>query len=80
MKRQQQLNKLIKSFSILAYEVSLANNLNLQDINIHMEDLFVTILNSLYKNKTFRNINNNENNASAIDLGDSDYELAYQVT
>lgn len=68
------------AFSHIANKVKLHNDLNLQDINIHLENFFRDILNVLYKDREFINLNEFDNNFTAIDLGDNINQMAFQVT
>jgi len=68
------------ALSFIANKVELNNHLNLLDINILIENLFRDILNVIYKDRTFTNLNSEESNFTAIDLGDSKKDLAFQVT
>lgn len=68
------------ALSHIANKVNLHNHLNLQDINIHLENFFRDILNIIYKDRKFKNLNSLEGNYPSIDLGDDLKELAIQVT
>lgn len=69
------------ALTFIATKVSINNHLNLQDINIYLENFFRDILNIIFSGeRTFSNLNKNEGNFAAIDLGDDKNEYAIQVT
>lgn len=68
------------ALSHIANKVNLHNHLNLQDINILLENFFRDILNVIYKDRIFTNLNAEESNFTAIDLGDDKKKLAIQIT
>lgn len=69
-----------EAFSHIVNKVALENHLNLQNINIYLENFFRDILNIMYSDRTFENLNKEEGNFASIDLGDNIKELAIQVT
>ena len=69
-----------EALSHIANKVNLHNHLNLQDINILLENFFRDILNIIYRDRDFKNLNTEESNFTAIDLGDDKKELAIQIT
>lgn len=69
-----------EALSHIATKVAIHNHLNLQDINIYLENFFRDILNIIYSDRAFENLNNQEVNFTAIDLGDDKKDLAIQVT
>lgn len=69
-----------EALSHIANKVNLHNHLNLQDINILLENFFRDILNIIYKDRLFKNLNAVESNFTAIDLGDDKKDLAIQIT
>ncbi|MDY3547429.1 SMEK domain-containing protein [Riemerella anatipestifer] len=69
-----------KALSFIVNEVELCNHLNLQNNNIHLENFFRDILNIMYEDRHFINLNSEEKNYTAIDLGDNLKELSFQVT
>lgn len=69
-----------EALSHIANKVNLHNHLNLQDINILLENFFRDILNIIYRDRDFKNLNAEESNFTAIDLGDDKKELAIQIT
>lgn len=68
------------AFGHIANKVSLENHLNLQNINIYLENFFRDILNIIFTDRTFENLNKEEGNFASIDLGDNIKDLAIQVT
>lgn len=68
------------ALSHIANKVNLHNHLNLQDINIHLENFFRDILNIIYRDRKFKNLNTLEGNYPSIDLGDNLKDLAIQIT
>ncbi len=75
--REVLLKKIIDEFSILENKIDKHNNLNLTDINLFSEDFFSKILNIIfrYNLKPFK-----KNNYPAIDLGDKENSIAFQIT
>lgn len=71
---------IISAFSILENKIKLYSHLNLQDINIHLENILRDILNVIYSDRTFMNLNTEQGNFTAIDLGDNLIDTAIQVT
>lgn len=72
---------IIDSFTHLEKKVGYYNCLNLQDININLEDTFRDLLNKIYTDREFINLNSAiDVNYAAIDLGDNINDLAIQVT
>ena len=70
---------IIKRLSILSTEVSLRNSVYYTDINKACEDFYCKLLNFVYGYELV-NINKDEENAVAIDLGDKKRRIAIQVT
>lgn len=68
------------ALSHIVNKVYLHNHLNLQDINILLENFFRDILNIIYKDRSFKNLNSLKENFASIDLGDDKNEIAIQVT
>lgn len=79
MMRIDYQKNIIKLLSWLQNEVKLHNSLSLTDINRGAEDFYCGLLNLVYGYKLI-NININELNAAAIDLGDEENKIAIQVT
>ncbi|MFK5981398.1 MAG: SMEK domain-containing protein [Flavobacteriaceae bacterium] len=71
---------IINAFSILENKIKLYSHLNLQDINIHLENILRDILNVIYSNRIFKNLNTEKGNFTSIDLGDNLNDIAFQVT
>ena len=75
--------ELIKSCSDLLYKlcdlVESRNSLNYYDINISSEYFFIPLLNQVF-GCDLQNLNNEEKNAAAIDLYDTNGKIAIQVT
>jgi len=79
--RTRYKQNIIETFSHLERKVKYNNSMNLQDINITIEDTFCELLNNLYQDRIFRNLNvDAEGSYAAIDLGDSIGDIAFQVT
>lgn len=74
------LDNITTAFSLLESKVKQYSHLNLHDINIHIENIFRDILNCLYKDRKFKNLNTLEDNFSSIDLGDDKNDISFQVT
>ena len=71
---------IVNALSFLATKIKFYASLNLQDVNIHTENIFRDILNITFQDRTFKNLNTLEDNFTAIDLGDDKNEMAFQVT
>lgn len=71
---------IINSFALLESKIKLYSHLNLQDMNIHLENILRDILNIIYKDRQFINLNAQEGNFTSIDLGDNINDIAFQVT
>jgi len=72
---------IIETFIHLEKKVNYNNSMNLQDINITVEDTFCELLNYLYLDRRFRNLNGDASGSyAAIDLGDNLNEMAFQIT
>lgn len=71
---------IINALAFLENKIKLYTSLNLQDINIHLENTFRDVLNIIYSDRNFKNLNTLEGNFTAIDLGDDKNEIAFQVT
>ncbi len=71
---------IIHAFSILETEIKLNNGFNLQDRNLNLEDFFRDLFNLLPEDRTFRNLNSESTNYTAIDLIDNNDGHAIQVT
>ena len=72
---------IIEAFTHLERKVELSSSLNLHDININTEDTFCELLNYIYSDRKFKNLNSElDVNYEAIDLGDDKNDIAFQVT
>lgn len=71
--------KIITALSWLTAQVEFHNSLSLTDINHGAEDFYCGLLNLIYGLK-LKNINIIDNNSAAIDLGDDQEKIAFQVT
>lgn len=71
---------IIGAFALLESKIKLYSHLNLQDINIHLENILRDILNIIYSDRQFINLNTEEGNFASIDLGDNINDIAFQVT
>lgn len=74
------LDNITTAFGLLEKKINQYSHLNLHDINIHIENIFRDILNILYCDRKFVNLNTLEANFSAIDLGDNLNDIAFQIT
>jgi hypothetical protein len=79
-RRKNNIDKVNDAFAILAHKVSLSNSLNLQDINIHAENFFRDVLNYIFKDRKFKNLNYEYLNSEAIDLGDTINDMSFQIS
>jgi hypothetical protein len=68
------------AFALLESKISLNSHLNLQDINIHLENILRDILNIIYTDRQFINLNTEKGNYTSIDLGDNINDISFQVT
>jgi len=73
------INDIIERLSWIKAQVSLYNKINLTDINILSESFYKDLLNLTFGYQ-LTNINIDERNAAAIDLGDESNKIAIQVT
>lgn len=71
---------IVNALSFLENKIKFYASLNLHDINIHIENIFRDILNKIFPGKNFRNLNSLEGNFTAIDLGDDENKIAFQIT
>ncbi len=80
--REQNYKICSKWLTFLQLEVKNDNYLNLQNINVHSENLFRDLFNLVYDTYKYklRNSNYKSQNASAIDLFDDEQKLVIQVT
>jgi hypothetical protein len=73
------MDNIIRRLTYVQSNVQTSSSLNLTDINVHAENFFRDLLNLVLGTK-LSNINIDESNAAAIDLGDGAAKLAVQVT
>lgn len=78
--RKEFIDKNLEAFAFLAVKIDFLSCLNLQDLNIHLENTFRDLLNLIYGDRIFRNLNSVSGNFTAIDLGDDKLDIAFQVT
>lgn len=79
MKRQELLSEILKYLTYIQLQVGLSNALSFTDINKHAENFYRDLLNLAF-DYNLVNINIEEPNAAAIDLGDEQISIAIQVT
>lgn len=79
MIRKAGMDSIIQRLSYLKSQVEVSTSQNLTDINIYAENFFRDFLNLVFGHN-FNNINIDEKNAAAIDLGDKVARIAVQVT
>jgi len=77
--RKTHFERIKKILNFVRIEVTTAGQLNLTDVHIYAENFYRDFLNLLYDWK-LTNINEEERNATAIDLGDRQLRKAIQVT
>ena len=77
--RRSLIDRITAQFTRIRLEVAARNSLHLNDLNIHAEEFFKTLLNKVY-NYNLINLNLDSIVAKAIDLGDYDARVAIQVT
>jgi len=77
--RKTEMDSIIERLSYIKSQVEISTSQNLIDINIYSENFFRDLLN-LVLGHHFQNINIDEKNAAAIDLGDKVAKIAVQVT
>lgn len=79
MNRAEYLTNICDSLAILSKQVEIRNSVNLYDINIISEDFYNQLLNMVY-GYDLKNLNIENNNVAAIDLGDGVKRVSIQVT
>jgi len=77
--RKAGMDSIIERLSYIKAQVEISTSQNLTDINIYSENFFRDLLN-LVLGHHLQNINIDEKNAAAIDLGDKAAKIAIQVT
>lgn len=78
-KREASVKNIIDMFTRFSQKVMLHNAISYQDINKSSEALFMGVLNRIYP-LNLKNMNAIQTNYPAIDLGDEDTGVCYQVT
>lgn len=73
------MDEIDRDLSILQNYIEIKNKKNLYDININCEDFFCDFLNILF-DLNLVNLNELDMNFPAIDLGDEENEICYQIT
>ncbi|WP_228259760.1 SMEK domain-containing protein [Acinetobacter pittii] len=73
------MGQIKRALATLSYVVSMSTSLNQLSINVHAEQFFLELLNSLF-NYNLVNTNFEEQNAASIDLLDEGNRIAIQVT
>lgn len=73
------IDKLNTYFSIYRYDIEGKSKIGFTDENIVSEDFILNLLNIIW-GTNLRNLNNDEDNASGIDLGDEQRSWCVQVT
>ncbi|GHI00620.1 SMEK domain-containing protein [Neobacillus kokaensis] len=79
IKSKKRLEEVDRLFSILAYYIEYQNSKGLFDINKYCEDFFCELLNKIY-DMNLENLNAIKVNFPAVDLGDYDEGVCFQVT
>jgi hypothetical protein len=79
IKSKKRLEEVDRLFSILAHYIEYQNSKGLFDINKYCEDFFCELLNKVY-DMNLKNLNLIKVNFPAVDLGDYEKEVCFQVT
>ena len=79
MNREFHLKKICDYLGVLSKQVEIRNSINLYDTNIISEDFYNRLLNMVY-GYDLKNLNTEDTNAAAIDLGDKVNRISVQVT
>ncbi|MCD4795219.1 MAG: SMEK domain-containing protein [Bacteroidales bacterium] len=77
--RQKAFNSISRVLAITRYDIEQRQLINEYGLNIHGENYFRDVFNSIYDFK-LENDNFNSQNSACIDLIDTDRRLAYQIT
>ena len=77
--RKNDIDFIIERFAYIRNVIELSNSENLTSINIYAENFFRDLLNIAF-GYDLKNLNIDESNTAAIDLGDSKKKIAFQVT
>ena len=81
MNRHDSLNRIKTLLSRFVTEVDLSGAMDLQDINSVSEDVLIELLSEIFGHSDLKNLNWSERvNYPAIDLGDYNLRIAYQIT
>ncbi|MEC1157842.1 SMEK domain-containing protein [Cytobacillus horneckiae] len=79
IKIKKRLEEVDRLFSILAHYIEYQNSKGLFDINKYCEDFFCELLNKIY-DMNLENLNSIKVNFPAVDLGDYEEGVCFQVT
>lgn len=79
LKKKELLESIAIRLAHLKAYVATVNSIHLFDVNVVAEDFFASLLNEVY-GYSLVNLNHSDLNKAAIDLGDSDERVAFQVT
>ena len=75
------LNRISELMSIFVTQIKSENAMGMTDINRVSEDVLIPLFSEIYGHKDLRNLNVSEGpNFPAIDLGDKESRIAYQIT
>lgn len=77
--RNQVIDNISFRLSVLKEHVKQLNSLNIQSLNIHAENFYRDFLNLVF-NYNLINMNTIQKNTPAIDLGDKEKRIAFQIT
>ena len=81
MNRHDSLNKIKTFLARFVAEVELSGAMYLQDINSVSEDILIQLFSEIFGHSDLKNLNWSEKaNYPAIDLGDHNSRIAYQIT
>jgi WD40 repeat protein len=73
------ISRIIELFSNWVGQINAYNEIRWYDINRYSEDIALYLLNKIYNYK-LRNLNDEQEDYPAIDLGDEDNKIAFQIT
>lgn len=79
LERPNLFEDIVLRLSVLRYVVEYKSKHGLTDLNRHCEDFFCTVLNIIYEYDLV-NLNAATRNAAAIDLGDKERSICYQLS
>ena len=81
MNRHDSLNRIKTLLSRFVAEVELSGAMYLQDINSVSEDILIQLFSEIFGHSDLKNLNWSDGvNYPAIDLGDQNSSIAYQIT